>query len=70
MRRLAANSDVLLENFLPGKLESLGLGWQELSRLNPRLIYASITGYGSSGPYINRGVRRFYQSSSDVMVHF
>ncbi|KAG0312937.1 hypothetical protein BGZ99_009197 [Dissophora globulifera] len=48
--------DVLVENYVPGKLEEMGLGYEELSRLNPRLIYTSITGtyhrrYGQTGPY-------------------
>lgn len=54
LRRLAAKSDVFIENFLPGKLESVGLGYQALSELNPGLIYCSITGYGSDGPAAHR----------------
>jgi succinate--hydroxymethylglutarate CoA-transferase len=44
MHRLIAGSDVLVENFIPGKLASMGLGWQDCHKINPRLIYASITG--------------------------
>uniref|UniRef100_A0A3Q2P334 Succinyl-CoA:glutarate-CoA transferase n=1 Tax=Fundulus heteroclitus TaxID=8078 RepID=A0A3Q2P334_FUNHE len=47
---LAAVSDVLVENFLPGKLPQMGLGYAELSRVNPRLVYCSISGYGQTGP--------------------
>ena len=54
IRRLAERSDVLLENFKVGSLSRLGLGWEELSRLNPRLVYCSITGFGQSGPYKDR----------------
>ena len=54
LRRLVAVSDVLLENFRAGVLQRLGLGWDELSRINPRLVYASITGYGSTGPWTDR----------------
>ena len=54
LRRLVAVSDVLLENFRAGVLQRLGLGWEELSRINPRLVYASITGYGSTGPWTDR----------------
>ncbi|KAJ3071217.1 hypothetical protein HDU98_005663 [Podochytrium sp. JEL0797] len=50
IRRLARKSDVLIENFIPGKLDSLGLGYTALSRENPGLIYTSITGYGPTGP--------------------
>src|ERR1700712_5679265 len=50
-RRLIAESDVLLENFGPGALDRLGLGYDTLSKLNPRLIYATIKGFGTYGPY-------------------
>jgi len=50
MRKLAARSDIFMENFRPGAAARLGLGYQELSRENPRLIYASISGYGQTGP--------------------
>src|SRR3989304_1106213 len=49
-RRLMETADVLVENFLPGKMEEFGLGYEEARRLNPRLIFCSITGYGHSGP--------------------
>ncbi len=50
-RRLIAESDVLLENFGPGALDRLGLGYDKLSALNPKLIYATIKGFGTYGPY-------------------
>ncbi len=50
LRSLAAKADVLLENYAPGVLDRLGAGYDALSALNPRLIYASATGYGLSGP--------------------
>src|SRR6516225_3764462 len=50
-RRVIEQSDVLVENFGPGALDRLGLGYQELSKLNPRLIYATIKGFGTYGPY-------------------
>ena len=50
-KELIAKSDVLLENFGPGALDRLGLGWEVLSKLNPRLIYATIKGFGTYGPY-------------------
>jgi formyl-CoA transferase len=50
-RRLIGESDVLLENFGPGALDRLGLGYDTLSKLNPRLIYATIKGFGTYGPY-------------------
>ena len=54
IRQLAVQSDVLVENYLPDKLNSCGLGYGDLKEANPRLVYCSITGYGSSGPYASR----------------
>ena len=51
---LAKTSDVFVQNFIPGKPEELGLGYEQLSKVNPRIIYASISGYGASGPYSKR----------------
>ena len=51
VRRLAAEADVLIENFKPGTLEGWGLGWDALHALNPRLIMLRISGYGQTGPY-------------------
>ncbi|KAH8555973.1 CoA-transferase family III domain-containing protein [Umbelopsis sp. PMI_123] len=51
---LVKHCDVLVENYLPGKLEKMGLGYEELKKINPKLIYASITGYGQDGPYASR----------------
>jgi crotonobetainyl-CoA:carnitine CoA-transferase CaiB-like acyl-CoA transferase len=50
LKRLASNADVLLENYAPGVMDKLGIGWSVLNKLNPRLIYASGSGYGLSGP--------------------
>src|ERR1700712_845999 len=50
-RKVIAESDVLLENFGPGALDRLGLGYDVLSKLNPRLVYATIKGFGTYGPY-------------------
>lgn len=54
IRRLAAKSDVLLENFRPGTLERLGLGYDELSAANPGLVMIRISGFGQTGPYSQR----------------
>lgn len=65
---LAAQSDVLIENLLPGTLASLGLGYESLKRRNPGLIYCSITGFGQSGPYRDRpGYDLLVQAMGGVM---
>jgi crotonobetainyl-CoA:carnitine CoA-transferase CaiB-like acyl-CoA transferase len=52
--RLAERSDVVIENFRPGTLERWGLGWDELSGVNPHLVLARVSGFGQRGPYANR----------------
>ena len=54
VRRLAAESDVVIENFKLGGLKKFGLDYDSLAKLNPRLVYCSITGFGQSGPYAPR----------------
>jgi formyl-CoA transferase len=51
IRRLAQRSDILLENFLPGDLAKMNLGYEDIRAVNPKIIYASVTGYGQNGPY-------------------
>ncbi len=51
LKSLVAESDFLLENFRPGTLEKWGLGWAELSAINPRLIMIRVSGFGQTGPY-------------------
>ena len=55
IKRLAAVSDVLVENFLTGSLDKMGLGYKHLHELNPELVYCSISGYGRTGPYAEKG---------------
>ncbi len=54
MRRLVADADVVIENFKVGGLEKYGLDYASLRKVNPRLIYCSITGFGQDGPYAHR----------------
>ena len=54
-RALAEKADVLVENYRPGTMDRLGLGYESLAELNPRLIYASLSGFGQTGPYRDRG---------------
>ncbi|KAI0670874.1 CAIB/BAIF family enzyme [Trametes maxima] len=51
IHKLVKESDILVENFISGKLAESGLGWEDCRKINPRLIYASITGYGQTGPF-------------------
>jgi crotonobetainyl-CoA:carnitine CoA-transferase CaiB-like acyl-CoA transferase len=51
LKKLASEADVLVENFRAGTMEEMGLGWEILHELNPRLIMASISGFGQTGPY-------------------
>src|SRR5262245_22406218 len=60
LRQLVAKTDVLVESFAPGMLAQLGLGYEELKRLNPRLVLTSISPFGQTGPY------RDYRSSDTV----
>jgi succinate--hydroxymethylglutarate CoA-transferase len=61
LHRLAKNCDVLVENYLPGALKKYAMDYQTISDINPSIVYASITGYGQTGPYSNR-------AGYDVMV--
>lgn len=68
LKRLIAQADVLIQNFRPGVIERLGLAYDEARAINPRLVYASITGYGAEGPWVIRpGQDLLAQSRSGVM---
>ena len=54
LRRLAAISDILIENYRPGTLSRYGLGYEDLRAVNPRLIYCAVSGFGQDGPYAER----------------
>jgi succinate---hydroxymethylglutarate CoA-transferase len=54
LNKIIDTSDILVENYVPGTLKKFGLDFPTLSKRNPRLIYASITGYGQTGPYAQR----------------
>jgi crotonobetainyl-CoA:carnitine CoA-transferase CaiB-like acyl-CoA transferase len=55
VKKLLADADVVTENYRKGTLEKLGLGYEVLEKLNPRLIYCAISGYGRTGPYADKG---------------
>jgi crotonobetainyl-CoA:carnitine CoA-transferase CaiB-like acyl-CoA transferase len=68
LRKLAARSDVVLENFRPGTMEKLGFGYSTLARSNPKLVYCSISGFGESGPEAGRaGYDLVVQAESGIM---
>jgi formyl-CoA transferase len=68
IRRLAGISDVLVENYRTGDLDKLGLGYADLHRLHPKLIYCSISGYGRTGPYAERpGYDAILQAEGGMM---
>ena len=55
LKSLTANADIFIENYRPGVLPRLGLGYDDLKAVNPKLIYCSISGYGQTGPYTKKG---------------
>ena len=68
VRRLAANADVVMENFRAGVMDRLGIGYTALSEINPRLIYCAISGFGQTGPYRNEaGYDGKIQALSGIM---
>jgi crotonobetainyl-CoA:carnitine CoA-transferase CaiB-like acyl-CoA transferase len=68
VRRLAAEADVVIENFKLGGLKKYGLDWESLREVNPRLVYCSITGFGQDGPYAPRaGYDYIIQGMSGLM---
>lgn len=68
LRELIKKSDVLIENFRPGTMEKMGLDWETIHELNPRLIMASINGYGKGSPYYMRpGFDSIMAASSGIM---
>jgi crotonobetainyl-CoA:carnitine CoA-transferase CaiB-like acyl-CoA transferase len=55
VKRLLADADVIIENYRKGTLDKLGLGYDVLSQMNPRLVYCAVSGYGRTGPYADKG---------------
>jgi formyl-CoA transferase len=69
VEQLAARGDVVMENMRPGVADRLGVGWDRLRAINPRLVYCSVTGFGSTGPYADRpAFDPLLQAMSGLMV--
>jgi crotonobetainyl-CoA:carnitine CoA-transferase CaiB-like acyl-CoA transferase len=68
LKQLIAKADVMIQNFRPGVIDRLGLDYAQVQKLNPRIVYASITGYGEHGPWVDRpGQDLLAQARSGVM---
>jgi len=63
--KLAAKADVMTENFVPGTIDKLGLSYEKVSKINPGIIYCSVSGYGQEGPYSKRPA---YDPSAQAMA--
>ena len=69
MKKLAAKSDILVENFRPAVKHRLGIDYDALRKINPRLVYGSISGFGQTGPYSDRpGLDQIAQGLSGLMT--
>ena len=69
LRKLVATADVLVENYRPGAFEALGLGYEDLRKINPKLIYASFSAFGQTGPKRERtAYDHVIQSTSGIMA--
>jgi crotonobetainyl-CoA:carnitine CoA-transferase CaiB-like acyl-CoA transferase len=67
--KLASRADVFVENLIPGTVDRLGLGYEQVNRLNPRIIYCSVSGFGQSGPYSQRpAYDPLVQAMSGIMI--
>lgn len=69
VKKLAGTCDVLVENYLPGKLDSLGLGYEDIKAVAPQIVYCSVTGYGQSGPYRDRAGYDVIAASMGGLLH-
>lgn len=70
IKKLITDYDIIVEGFRPGVMKRLGIGYEDLKAVNPKIIYCSITGYGQTGPYSNRpGHDNNYLSVAGVLDH-
>ncbi|KAJ5780084.1 hypothetical protein N7457_005244 [Penicillium paradoxum] len=66
---LVKTADVIVDNFLPGKMDSMGIGYDRLREINPLIIHASVSGYGASGPYSHRAGYDAIAAAEAGMLH-
>jgi CoA:oxalate CoA-transferase len=69
VKRLIARTDVLIQNFRPGVMERIGLGPEQCAALNPRLVYGVVTGYGRTGPWVEKPGQDLLAQSVSGLVH-
>ncbi|RFU25899.1 hypothetical protein B7463_g10446, partial [Scytalidium lignicola] len=67
--QLVKKADIVVDNFIPGKLEELGVGYETLRQINPRIIHASISGYGAGGPYAKRAGYDVIAAAEGGLLH-
>ena len=68
IKKMAANADVVMESYRPGVIDRLGLGYKEISAINPKVVYCSISGFGQTGPYAQQpGVDGIMQGIGGIM---
>ncbi len=70
LRRLIATADVVVDNFRPGVMTTLGLAWPQLCALRPGIIHTSVTGFGARGPYANRPAFDFIAQAMSGFVKY
>src|ERR1700749_2765883 len=69
VQKLAAKADVVMESFRPGVIQRLGFGYEEIKKVNPKVVYCSVSGFGQTGPYSKRPtVDGLIQAFSGMMV--
>ena len=69
VKKLAAKADVVMESFRPGVIQRLGFGYEDIRRINPKVVYCSVSGFGQTGPYSKRPtVDGLIQAFSGMMV--
>lgn len=69
VRELIKKADVMIQNFRPGVIERIGLGYEQVKELNPGLVYGSVTGYGSEGPWVGKPGQDLLAQSLSGLAH-